>query len=517
MLRRWFPQKINAVFQRADRPEDAAGRRTRVPVLLVGLGLLSTVAGAGLVVSGTTGALAATGPAVTLTPAGPYANGATVTVTGSGFPSITADPSGLSIIECSDPGGTTANLPQTDASCDGATVNPLPINQDTSGNFTTIYSITQDSVSTGGINCDTTDYCVLWVGVDYVNAFLTNSTFSAPFLISSGTTTTTTAPTTTTTSATTTTTSATTTTTSATTTTTEAPTTTTTVASTTTTTVAPTTTTTVAPTTTTTMAPTTTTTVAPTTTTTGSPTTTSPTTTTTTPTRTPTSITSTLSGGGQTGGTLVVDSGTAVTDQATLSGADAATAGGTVSYIVDEFGFSPFSGFMPFSDPSWNDWFLTPVAFAGQVTVSAGSVPPSEAITLGTGLYFWQASYSGDSVNAPSSSQSGVATEIMLAPPCPTGEGWLSVQCFASGGGQGGFGGGGFGGGGFGGGGFGGYGGHRGYGGGWGGGGGYGNGGGGGDGNGGGGGFQSFTDGQSSGGFGQGRSGGGYHEYGRGL
>ncbi|HUA95639.1 MAG TPA: hypothetical protein VMB82_08935, partial [Acidimicrobiales bacterium] len=200
------------------------------------------------------------------------------------------------------------------------------------------------------------------------------------------------------------------------------------ITTTTTTTVAPTTTTTVAPTTTTTVAPTTTTTgVAPTTTTTASG---GSTTTTTTTTGTPTSITSTLSGGGQTGGTIVVNSGTAVTDQATLSGSNAATAGGTVTYTVYELTSSPFSGFMPFSSGSWNDWTLTPVSDAGQVTVTAGSVPPSEAITLGTGLYFWQASYSGDANNAPSSSESGIATEVMLAPPCPSGLEWLSVLCF---------------------------------------------------------------------------------------
>jgi len=104
-----------------------------------------------------------------------------------------------------------------------------------------------------------------------------------------------------------------------------------------------------------------------------------------------------------------------------------------VSYAVYGLGFSPFWGFMPFSNSSWNNWFFTPVADAGTVTVTGGSVPPSNAITLGTGLYLWQASYSGDSANAPSSSQSGFATEIMLAPPCPTGFGWFSVRCFAGG------------------------------------------------------------------------------------
>ena len=138
-----------------------------------------------------------------------------------------------------------------------------------------------------------------------------------------------------------------------------------------------------------------------------------------------------LSGAGQAGGTIVVGSGTPVTDQATLSGANAARAGGTVTYTVLRLWTSPFAGFLPFSDGAWNDWFILPFAGAGQVSVVDGSVPPSDAVTLGTGLYFWLASYSGDAANAPSSWLAGWATEVVLPPPCPSGFGWLSVECFA--------------------------------------------------------------------------------------
>ncbi|HTZ09228.1 MAG TPA: hypothetical protein VMB72_09150 [Acidimicrobiales bacterium] len=145
--------------------------------------------------------------------------------------------------------------------------------------------------------------------------------------------------------------------------------------------------------------------------------------------RSPTALSSTLSGDGQSDGTIVVDSGTPVTDQATLSGTDVAHAGGTVTYTVLGLWSPPFWG--PFGDSSWNNWFIVPVASGGRVKVTDGSVPASSAVTLGQGLYFWLASYSGDATNAPSSWLAGWATEDVLPPPCPTGFGWLSVACFA--------------------------------------------------------------------------------------
>jgi hypothetical protein len=47
------------------------------------------------------------------------------------------------------------------------------------------------------------------------------------------------------------------------------------------------------------------------------------------------------------------------------------------------------------------------VTSAGEVTVSAGKAPPSEAKTLEHGTYYWQASYSGDEANEKSSSKCG--------------------------------------------------------------------------------------------------------------
>jgi len=118
-------------------------------------------------------------------PAGNPTNGQTITVSGSGFPVRSALPSGLQIIECSDPGGLSANLP-TDAStgCDGTTVSGGQINTDASGNFTAQYPVELLNSGNSSINCDPTDFCVLWVGQDYNNAFLSGPHgFSVPFEI----------------------------------------------------------------------------------------------------------------------------------------------------------------------------------------------------------------------------------------------------------------------------------------------------------------------------------------------
>jgi hypothetical protein len=396
------------------------------------------LASGGALVGSNAGGTAAAAQTTSVTlGAGPYSNGETITVSGTGFPTRSQNPSGLSIIECADAAGSTANLPTDDTTCDATTVNPLPVLTDSSGSFSTSYTLASLSPPSSAITCDATDFCVLWVGEDYVNSFQSNFGFSTPFEIGSstttttGATTTTTGATTTTTGATTTTTGATTTTTGATTTTTGA--TTTTTGATTTTTGA--TTTTTGATTTTTGATTTTTgatttTTGATTTTTGATTTTTGATTTTTPTGgTPTAITSSLSGGGQQGGTVVVPWGTAVSDQATLSGPNAFNAGGTVDYLVYSLTFS-FFHLAPFADSSWGGWWWEPIADGGQVTVSSGSVPASNAVTFGSGVYFWQALYSGDSLNDPSAPTDGVATEIMLPPPpCPMGLSWMTIRC----------------------------------------------------------------------------------------
>jgi hypothetical protein len=131
----------------------------------------------------TAGVATASGPAVTI-PSGPFSDGQSITVSGSGFPTRSQAPSGLSIIQCSDPGGNPNNLPTDAGGCDGSTVNPLPIYTDSFGNFTASYTVSKLTTSTGSnINCTFTNACALWVGVDYNSDFSGNRAFSSSFIM----------------------------------------------------------------------------------------------------------------------------------------------------------------------------------------------------------------------------------------------------------------------------------------------------------------------------------------------
>jgi hypothetical protein len=158
--------------------------RKKTRLALVGAAL--ALAGSGISIP-FAGPASATAASVTIVnSSGSLADGGTVSVTGNGYPAHSADPTGLEIIECSDPGGSPSNLP-FDASqgCDGNTVSSNQINTDASGNFHATYTISKlASPGTSNINCDATHDCVLWVGVDYNNDFTNPSTsaFSSPFL-----------------------------------------------------------------------------------------------------------------------------------------------------------------------------------------------------------------------------------------------------------------------------------------------------------------------------------------------
>ncbi len=133
--------------------------------------------------------------------------------------------------------------------------------------------------------------------------------------------------------------------------------------------------------------------------------------------RHPSRITTMLLGGGSfdggwcwwLGDTIKVFSGTSVTDSATLSGPGVSSAGGTVTYTV-------------YSEP----WRQTVAADGGTFPVTNGSVPNSNPVTLtAPGMYFWQATYSGDTLNAPSNSSWGSETEIVTSVPnCQNGWNW---------------------------------------------------------------------------------------------
>ena len=95
-----------------------------------------------------------------------------------------------------------------------------------------------------------------------------------------------------------------------------------------------------------------------------------------------TQITTSLSGGGQSGKSITVPAGTAVSDTATLTGTNISTAGGTVAYAM-------------YTDSSCT----TGATSAGTKTVSNGVVPASDLLTPTAGTYYWQAKYSGDAGN----------------------------------------------------------------------------------------------------------------------
>lgn len=117
-----------------------------------------------------------------------------------------------------------------------------------------------------------------------------------------------------------------------------------------------------------------------------------------------TQIATSLSGGGQSGATITVPAGTSVTDQATLSGVNSGTAGGTVTYTV-------------YQGPGCS----TVYANAGTKTVMNGGVPASDAVPLNTaGTYNWVASYSGDAANNPSTTNCGDEVATVTAGPAAT-------------------------------------------------------------------------------------------------
>jgi hypothetical protein len=109
-----------------------------------------------------------------------------------------------------------------------------------------------------------------------------------------------------------------------------------------------------------------------------------------------TSLTTTLSGEGREGEEITVTEGAEVSDKATLSGTDAAMATGTVKYAL------------------YSDYKCTELAAnAGEVKVAGELVPASNKEKLTPGDYFWQASYSGDSVNHSTVSACGAEISIV--------------------------------------------------------------------------------------------------------
>ena len=150
------------------------------------IGTALAVASSGAMTISFAGVAHASGPSVTI-PAGTFTDGETITVTGSGYPSRTDASTGLTILECADPGGTPAHDPIDDSTCDGSTASPLPVFTDSSGNFSASYQVSRLTTHGGAsnINCDQVNPCVLWVGVDANNNFTdpTDTSISSSFLM----------------------------------------------------------------------------------------------------------------------------------------------------------------------------------------------------------------------------------------------------------------------------------------------------------------------------------------------
>jgi hypothetical protein len=144
----------------------------------------------------------------------------------------------------------------------------------------------------------------------------------------------------------------------------------------------------------------------------------------------PTSLSTSLAGGRRTNGRdfrwqgriVAVVAGAYVTDTARLSGTNAATATGTVTYTLYTR--------QTVTKNHHRLWHWVVLGTAGTVTVTAGQVPKSYAVTVPDGVYEWQAVYSGDSANQPSASRFGSETEIVVpSSECETGQKTSKPSC----------------------------------------------------------------------------------------
>ena len=108
-----------------------------------------------------------------------------------------------------------------------------------------------------------------------------------------------------------------------------------------------------------------------------------------------TATTTNQSGGGISGSSLTVPQGTAVSDQAHISGSAAANATGTVTYNL------------------YKDSKCTVAAAAGSVaSVVKGVAGSSTAVKPAAGTYYWKATYSGDAADDASTSACG--SEVLV-------------------------------------------------------------------------------------------------------
>jgi hypothetical protein len=130
----------------------------------------------------------------------------------------------------------------------------------------------------------------------------------------------------------------------------------------------------------------------------------------------PTTLTTFQTSGTTTGASITIPAGTVgETDKATVSGANAGTATGTVDYAL-------------YSSSSCTS---APV-FSGASSVSGGAAAPVTVTSaLPAGTYYWRASYSGDSTNEPSTSACG-SEVLTVTPPATTPSSEFKVEAIVT-------------------------------------------------------------------------------------
>ncbi len=178
------------MFRPTRPPTQARAWLPRIGVALILAGIVA------FIVPATVGA---TTPSVAITPSGPWQSGQQVTVA-VGPNSVFTPHSRIVVIECADPGGSTANLPKDDSTCDGNTVQGATVLVQPNGSFTvsgyTLYSLPNAALGEQPNEqpiCNATNQCVLFVGQDQ-NDFTSPKVFSAPFAIQAASATATTTP-----------------------------------------------------------------------------------------------------------------------------------------------------------------------------------------------------------------------------------------------------------------------------------------------------------------------------------
>ena len=117
-------------------------------------------------------------------------------------------------------------------------------------------------------------------------------------------------------------------------------------------------------------------------------------------------LSTSLSGGGQSGASISVPQGTPVTDTATVGGAAGPSATGTVNYEV--FGNAGCTG------------ASTQAGSAGVSGGVAGGSSAAVAAALAPGKYYFRATYGGDVAHQPSTSPCGSEVLTVLAPTATT-------------------------------------------------------------------------------------------------